>query len=152
MFTRLRFASAMLTRMNSITSSAANSREASPAKEGRAAKQAIVTAAAVADASDFDSTAGGDDTPITIRFERKQELCDFPSKFQCFAFRSPKSKSPSLSPLRFRRKQHRSSPQPSPSSRSRTPSPRSVTSENSTTSPLGAPGERHLILPHNYNA
>ena len=69
-----RFASAMLTRMNSITSSGANSREASPAKEGRGAtKHQIIAAAAASSAVDFDSAA--DETPITIRLENLSCAC-----------------------------------------------------------------------------
>ena len=70
-----RFASAMLTRMNSITSSGANSREASPAKEGRATKHEIIARAA-SSAADFDSAA--DDPPITIRFEKPIYCLNFP--------------------------------------------------------------------------
>ena len=54
----------MLSRMNSITSSAGNSRESSPAKEAKSTKHEMA-------AGDFERAvmAGGDDTSIKIRFE-----------------------------------------------------------------------------------
>ena len=64
----------MLSRMNSLTSSAANSREASPAKEGNSTKHEM----AAASTGDFESgvlAGGGDDgTPIKIRFELENLL------------------------------------------------------------------------------